>query len=46
MDRLGRPAADASFKNRAWIAGILIGPLALPLLLLLPNLYGRNENHA
>ena len=26
-----------SFKNRAWIAGILIGPLALPLLFLLPK---------
>ncbi len=31
-----------SFKNWAWIAGLLIGPLALPLLLLLPNLRGRN----
>lgn len=27
-----------SFKNWAWIAGILIGPLALPLLFLLPSL--------
>jgi MFS family permease len=27
-----------SFKTWAWISGILIGPLALPLLLLLPNL--------
>jgi MFS family permease len=35
-----------SFKNWAWIAGILIGPLALPLLLLLPNLHGKNGNHA
>jgi hypothetical protein len=35
-----------SFKNWAWIAGILIGPLALPLLLLLPNLHGRNGGHA
>jgi hypothetical protein len=26
-----------SFKTWAWIAGILIGPLALPLLFLLPN---------
>jgi MFS family permease len=35
-----------SFKNWAWIAGILIGPLALPLLLLLPNLHDRNGDHA
>ncbi|HEV7877710.1 hypothetical protein [Bradyrhizobium sp.] len=35
-----------SFRNWAWIAGILIGPLALPLLLLLPNLNGRNGEHA
>jgi hypothetical protein len=27
-----------SFRNWAWIAGILIGPLALPLLWLLPDL--------
>ena len=35
-----------SFKNWAWIAGILIGPLALPLVLLFPNLHGRNGDHA
>ena len=35
-----------SFRNWAWIAGILIGPLALPLLLLLPNLHGKNGDHA
>jgi MFS family permease len=35
-----------SFKNWAWIAGILIGPLALPLLLLLPTLRDRNGDHA
>jgi MFS family permease len=34
-----------SFKNWAWIAGILIGPLALPLLFLLPNLHGKNGDH-
>jgi MFS family permease len=34
-----------SFKNWAWIAGILIGPLALPLLLLLPNLHRKNGDH-
>jgi MFS family permease len=36
-----------SFKNWASIAGI-IGPLALPLLLLLllPNLHRRNGEHA
>jgi hypothetical protein len=33
-----------SFKHWAWIAGILIGPLALPLLFLLPNLHGKNGN--
>lgn len=31
-----------SFKNWAWIAGVLIGPLALPLLFVLPNLHGNN----
>jgi hypothetical protein len=35
-----------SFRNWAWIAGLLIGPLALPLLLLLPDLHGRNGEHA
>jgi MFS family permease len=35
-----------SFKNWAWIAGILIGPLALPLLFLLPNLRRENGEHA
>jgi MFS family permease len=35
-----------SFRNWAWIAGILIGPLALPLLFLLPNLHGKNGDHA
>ena len=35
-----------SFKNWAWIAGIFIGPLALPLLLLLPNLHDKNGYHA
>jgi MFS family permease len=35
-----------SFKNWAWIAGIFIGPLALPLLLLLPNLHDKNGDHA
>jgi len=34
-----------SFKNWAGVAGI-IGPLALPLLLLLPNLHGNNSEHA
>jgi MFS family permease len=34
-----------SFRNWAWIAGILIGPLALALLLLLPNLHGKNGDH-
>jgi MFS family permease len=31
-----------SFKNWALIAGTLIGPLALPLLFLLPNLQRRD----
>jgi MFS family permease len=35
-----------SFKIWAWIAGILIGPLAIPLLFLLPNLHGKNGNDA
>jgi hypothetical protein len=35
-----------SFKNWAWIAGMPIGPLALPLLLLLPDLHGKNGDHA
>ena len=35
-----------SFRNWAWIAGILIGPLAIPLLYLLPNLHGNSERHA
>jgi MFS family permease len=35
-DRRGR-----SFKIWAWIAAI-IGPLALPLVFLFPNLHGKN----
>ena len=35
-----------SFRNWAWIAACLLGPLALPLLLLLPNLHGKNGEHA
>lgn len=35
-----------SFKNWAWIAGTLIGPLAIPLLFLMPNLRGKNGDHA
>ncbi|WP_152535616.1 hypothetical protein [Bradyrhizobium sp. Ai1a-2] len=35
-----------SFRTWAWIAAMLIGPLALPLLLLLPNLHRPNGNHA
>jgi hypothetical protein len=44
----GRMAArrGRSFKNWAWIAACLLGPLALPLLLLLPNLRGKNGEHA
>lgn len=34
-----------SFKNWAGIAAI-IGPLALPLVFLFPNLHGRNGGHA
>jgi hypothetical protein len=34
-----------SFKVWAWI-GAMIGPLALPLLFLFPNLHGRNGDHA
>jgi hypothetical protein len=34
-----------SFKVWAWIAA-LIGPLALPLMLLFPNLRRKNGGHA
>lgn len=34
-----------SVKNWAWIAAV-IGPLALPLVLLFPNLRGKNGDHA
>jgi hypothetical protein len=34
-----------NFKVRAWIA-VFIGPLALPLVFLLPNLHGENVGHA
>ena len=33
------------FKIWAWIA-VIIGPLALPLMFLFPNLYGENGDHA
>jgi MFS family permease len=35
-----------SFKNWALIAATLIGPLAIPLLLLFPNLHGKNGGPA
>jgi hypothetical protein len=35
-----------SFKTWAWIAAIGIGPLALPVLLLLPNLHGKDGDPA
>jgi hypothetical protein len=34
-----------SVKSWAWTAAI-IGPLALPLLFLFPNLHGNNGDHA
>jgi MFS family permease len=34
-----------SFKIWAWIAAV-IGPLALPLVFLFPNLHGKNGDHA
>jgi MFS family permease len=34
-----------SFKIWAWIAAV-IGPLALPLVFLSPNLHRKNGNHA
>jgi hypothetical protein len=34
-----------SFKNWAGVAGA-VGPLSLPLLLLLPSLHGRDGEHA
>jgi MFS family permease len=33
------------FKIWAWIAA-MIGPLALPLVFLFPNLHGKNGDHA
>ena len=33
------------FKNWAWIAAF-IGPLALPLVFLFPNLHGKNGRQA
>src|ERR1700692_3897434 len=35
-----------SFKNWACIAGFLLGPLALPLLFLMPDLHPKNGDHA
>ena len=35
-----------SFKNWAWLSGMLIGPLALAVLFLLPNLHERNGGDA
>jgi uncharacterized protein YqgC (DUF456 family) len=35
-----------SFRSWAWIAGLILGPLAIPLLFLLPNLHGKNGGHA
>ena len=34
-----------SFRIWAWIAA-MIGPLALPLVLLFPNLHDKNGDHA
>jgi hypothetical protein len=34
-----------SFTAWAWVAAI-IGPLALPLVFLFPNLHGKNRDHA
>jgi 4-amino-4-deoxy-L-arabinose transferase-like glycosyltransferase len=34
-----------SFRNWGWVAAF-IGPLALPLLLLFPNLHRSNRDHA
>ena len=34
-----------NFKIWAWIAAF-IGPLALPLVFLFPNLHGKNGDHA
>jgi hypothetical protein len=35
-----------SFKNWAWVAGLLLGPLALPLLFVMPNLHRKNGDPA
>lgn len=34
-----------SVKHWAWTAAV-IGPLAIPLVFLFPNLHGRNGDHA
>jgi hypothetical protein len=40
-DRIAK-ARGRSFKTWALIAGLLIGPLALPVLYVLPNLDGKD----
>jgi hypothetical protein len=40
-----RSVEYAASKMSAWIAAI-IGPLALPLVFLFPNLHGKNGDHA
>jgi MFS family permease len=35
-----------SFKTWAFIAALLLGPLAIPLLFLFPNLHGKDGDHA
>jgi len=35
-----------SFRSWAWLAAMVLGPLAIPLLFLLPNLRSRNGEPA
>ena len=47
IDFAGRIAErrERRFKSWAWIA-VIVGPLALPLIFLFPNLHGENGDHA
>jgi hypothetical protein len=43
----GRLAQRRGRSSRSWVwIAAFIGPLALPLVFLFPNLHGRNGDHA
>jgi MFS family permease len=43
----GRIAVHRGRRFKIWIGiAAVIGPLALPLVFLFPNLHGKNGNHA